>query len=272
MLSVKEIKDYFLLENSHAKKELGQNFLIDQKSAENIVNSLGLSSDDELLEIGPGLGALSEFLIGKTKRYVAVEYDEKFVNFLKMSYPTGIDIVKTNIVKYKDNSFNKVVGNLPYYMTSEILEFILSNFEDLKKGVFMVQIEALDRIMNRSGKSYGPLNALIAQFYGLKKEFIVRKSSFFPSPNVDSIVFSISSLKKEPKGYKKVYLRMLKTLFHNRRKTIQNNMLSFIKDKDAVNNILNEAAIEAKERPENISHERYYFLLIILLKLGFLHL
>ena len=82
MLTREEIKDYFRLENSHAKKELGQNFLVNQKNIDEIINLVDIKSSDILLEIGPGLGALTNDLIGKTKNYTVVEYDGKFVDFL----------------------------------------------------------------------------------------------------------------------------------------------------------------------------------------------
>ena len=125
MLNRDEIKSYFKLENSHAKKELGQNFLCNQKTIDEIVSLLKLKEDDVLLEIGPGLGALTNDLVGKTKNYTVVEYDAKFVDYLSRAYEgQNIKIVKNNILKYREYDANKIVGNLPYYITSDILLYI----------------------------------------------------------------------------------------------------------------------------------------------------
>ena len=137
MLSVEEIIDFFKLENSHAKKELGQNFLINSKTCKSIVDFLDIQQSDSVLEIGPGLGALTGYIIGQPSRFTVVEYDQKFVNFLSKNYEgQNIEIVKNNILKYKDFTFNKVIGNLPYYISSDIIESICLNYVNLEKGVF----------------------------------------------------------------------------------------------------------------------------------------
>src|SRR5574344_1996101 len=163
MLTRDEIKDYFQLENSHDKKELGQNFLCNQKTIDEIVSLVDVQKDDVLLEIGPGLGALTNDLIGKTKNYTVVEYDAKFVDYLTRAYgDKDIKIVKNNILKYKEFDANKVVGNLPYYITSDILLYLALNYHKLVRAVLMMQREAYKRITAKQGtKDYNALNIVL---------------------------------------------------------------------------------------------------------------
>ena len=111
MLNRDEIKDFFKLQNSHAKKELGQNFLCNKKTIDQIIDLCELKKEDKLLEIGPGLGALTNDLIGKADNFTVVEYDAKFVDYLSRCYSEkNVNIVKMNILKFNDFSFNKIVG------------------------------------------------------------------------------------------------------------------------------------------------------------------
>ena len=163
MLTKNEIIDYFKLVNSHAKKELGQNFLISEEVGRNIVNCLDIQENDAVLEIGPGLGALTGFILEKDyKSYKVVEYDAKFVEFLSKSFDNkNIEIIKNNILKEKELNFNKVCGNLPYYITSEIILKIALEDKTIEKGVFMVQKECYKRIVAKEGKDYNALNVLL---------------------------------------------------------------------------------------------------------------
>ena len=266
MLSVSEIKDFFLLESSHAKKELGQNFLINEEVISNICNALEIKDSDTVLEIGPGLGSLTDELVKKTHNLTLVEYDAKFYNFLcKCHEDKGITIVKSNILHFKDYSMNKVIGNLPYYITSDILEFIAKNYRNLEKGVFMIQLEALKRICAKNGKDYNALNLLLMYKYDIKELFRVKKNNFFPEPNVDSVVFSITPKANMDFGFGNTLYKVSKILFTNRRKTIQNNLKTVIKDKETMDKVLSEASLEATLRAEDLSLENYIKLTEVLI-------
>ncbi len=266
MLSVAEIKDFFKLEASHAKKELGQNFLINEEVISNICNALEINDNDNVLEIGPGLGSLTDELVKKTHNLTLVEYDAKFYNFLcKCHEDKGIKIIKSNILHFKDYSMNKVIGNLPYYITSDILEFIALNYKNLEKGVFMIQLEALKRICARSGKDYNALNLLLMYKYDIKELFKVKKNNFFPEPNVDSVVFSITPKKDINFNFGNSLYKVSKILFTNRRKTIQNNLKAIIKDKNTMDEVLQEASLNPSLRAEDLSLENYIKLTEILI-------
>jgi dimethyladenosine transferase len=274
MLTRDEIKSFFQLENSHAKKELGQNFLCNQKTIDEIVSLVSVQKDDVLLEIGPGLGALTNDLIGKTKNYTVVEYDAKFVDYLTRAYgDKDIKIVKNNILKYKDYSANKVVGNLPYYITSDILLYLALNYTNLDKAVLMMQREAYKRITAKQGtKDYNALNIVLDYCYKITTNMIVVKTSFFPMPQVDSVVLTF--VKKENCDRKLIrpLLTCTRAMFLNRRKTIFNNLNSLTKDKDKTNKILNDLGFAPSLRAEQLTLKDFLNLTNVLLNLEIIKL
>ena len=255
MLNKEEIIDFFKLVNSHAKKELGQNFLINKKIAEKIVDTLEIKESDSVLEIGPGLGALTSFILEKTySDYVVVEYDQKFVDFLSKSYETSnIKIVKNNILKEKDFHFNKIIGNLPYYITSDIILKAAIDYKKLDKAVFMVQKECYKRIIAKEGKDYNSLNVLLDYLFNIKQEFAVNRDNFFPSPNVDSVVFSLTKKQEKDAIFAGFLFKIARICFQNRRKTIYNNLLSYEKNKEKLNTILSTLNLAPTLRAEQLS-------------------
>lgn len=258
MLTKEEIIEYFKLENSHAKKELGQNFLCNKKVIENIVSLLNLKKSDVLVEIGPGLGALTDDLIGKCDNYTVVEYDAKFVDFLSRSHSKNIKIVKNNILKFKDFSANKLVGNLPYYITSDILLYVALNFKNMELASFMMQKEAYQRIKAVKGsKDYNVLNLVLDYVFDFKQEFVVSKGNFFPMPNIDSVVVSFVRKKDIDETLIKPLLTTTRALFLNRRKTIFNNMNSLTKNKELTQDILKEMQIPETARSEELDLSQF---------------
>ncbi|MDY2727820.1 MAG: 16S rRNA (adenine(1518)-N(6)/adenine(1519)-N(6))-dimethyltransferase RsmA [Candidatus Onthovivens sp.] len=258
MLNEKDIIKYFSIVNSHAKKELGQNFLISENVVNDIVALLDLNENDFLLEIGPGLGAMSEKLINQTSRYVAVEYDKKFVDYLSKAFEdSNIEIVNQNILKYKDFSFNKIVGNLPYYISTDILSFIIKNFDKLESATFMVQKEFFDRITSKNKREKTPINFELDYLFEVKKEFIVKKNCFFPAPTVDSIVFSIKQKKEKDRGFAGFLFKIIEISFQNRRKNISNNLKKIIPDADLRTAVFANCNISESERPEDLTLDNF---------------
>ncbi len=272
MLNCSEIIDFFNLENSHAKKELGQNFLINKKVCENIVNELEINENDKVLEIGPGLGALSDILVLKSNDLTLVEYDAKFVNFLQLSYKdkSNVKIIKNNIIKEKDTGYNRVIGNLPYYMTTEILQFITQKLEKFESGVFMVQKECLKRLLALEGKDYSAFNVYLNYGYKISSSFEVKRNNFFPVPNVDSIVFKVEKRDDVDLEFAKKMYKIASILFLNRRKTILNNLNSCIKDKEKSIKILDESNLGENLRAEQLKIEDYVNLTNVMIKNGLL--
>ena len=272
MLNCSEIIDFFNLENSHAKKELGQNFLINKKVCENIVNELVINENDKVLEIGPGLGALSDILINKCNDLTLVEYDAKFVNFLQLSYKdkSNVKIIKNNIIKEKDGGYNRVIGNLPYYMTTEILQFITQKLEKFESGVFMVQKECLKRLIALDGKDYSAFNVYLNYGYKISTSFEVKRNNFFPIPNVDSIVFKVDKKDNVNIDFNKKIYKIASILFLNRRKTILNNLNSYIKDKEKSITILNNCNLSENLRAEQLKVKDYETLANEMIKMDLL--
>ena len=254
MLNIDQIKDFFILENSHAKKELGQNFLIDLQTINNIVDSLEIKKGEKVLEIGPGLGALTCELVKKDINLTCVEYDQKFVNFLNKNFESknNITIIKNNILHFKDFSFEKIIGNLPYYITTDILEYIFKNFRYLNEAVFMVQNEALNRILALTGKDYNAINVLIGYRYDIKKIFNVSKNNFFPVPNVDSVVFKINIKENTDFNFSIALLKVTKILFKFRRKTIYNNLKVIVSNIEQLTLLLERCGLSSNLRPEQL--------------------
>lgn len=259
MLNRDEIIDYFKLVNSHAKKELGQNFLINQKTATKIVNLLSINKNDKVLEIGPGLGALTGFILDKEYNdYEVIEYDQKFVEFLNKSFEgRKIKISKNNILKVREFQANKVIGNLPYYITSEIILKISLENKFLEKAVFMVQKECYKRVVAKQGKDYNALNVLLDYLFDIKQELLVGRTNFFPEPNVDSLVFSLTKKQEKNVDFAWFLYKVAKLCFQNRRKTIQNNLLSFIKDKEILLNAFEKTNIKPTQRAEELNTEQF---------------
>ena len=274
MLNRDEIKSYFKLENSHAKKELGQNFLCNQKTIDEIVSLLKLKEDDVLLEIGPGLGALTNDLVGKTKNYTVVEYDAKFVDYLSRAYEgQNIKIVKNNILKYREYDANKIVGNLPYYITSDILLYIAINYKKLDTAVLMMQREAFNRICAKKGtKDYNVLNIVLAYVFKVTKNMIVVKTSFFPMPQVDSVVVSFDRRKDIDDKMIRPLLTCARAMFLNRRKTLFNNMNSLVRDKEKSMEIINGLKFSPTCRAEELDLDDFLNLTQVLLQLGIIKL
>jgi len=274
MLTRDEIKAYFQLESSHAKKELGQNFLCNQKTVDEIVSLVDVKKDDVLLEIGPGLGALTNDLIGRTNNYTVVEYDAKFVDYLNRAYSDkDIKIVKNNILKYKDFSANKIVGNLPYYITSDILQYLAINFHKLDRAVLMMQREAYKRITAKQGtKDYNALNIVLDYCFKIITNMIVVKTSFFPMPQVDSVVLTFTKKKGVDDSFIRPLLTCTRAMFLNRRKTIFNNLSSLVKDKEKTNQILNDLNFKPNLRAEELTLNDFIGLTNVLLKLEIIKL
>jgi len=275
MLNRDEIKEYFRLENSHAKKELGQNFLVNQKTVNEIISLLDLKKNDVLLEIGPGLGALTNDLIGKSAKYTVVEYDAKFVDYLNRAYGSSdnIRIVKNNILKFKEFDANKIVGNLPYYITSDILLYVAMNFSNLEKAIFMMQREAFKRITAKMGtKDYNVLNIVLDYCFSIKTNMIVVKTSFFPIPNVDSVVLTFTKKKDADSSFIKPLLTCTRAMFVNRRKTIYNNLNSLVKNKEKTMEIITNLNFKPNQRAEELNLKNFIDLTNVLLKLNIIKL
>lgn len=251
-----EVNSYKLL----AKKEVGQNFLIDSAAAEKIVSLLEIdSAADRVLEIGCGAGSLTYFLDGAGVEGEAIDIDEALLAKCQKDFPSSrLNIIHGNAMRWDYSKYTKIVGNLPYYITSGILEKVLLGSSNCKKMAIMVQKEAGERLLSLPGsKDYGPLNVLLSLSGSLKREFKVPRSSFSPAPHVDSLVLSFAFEEgRDLDLLQKVY-SFACSLFLQRRKTIVNNLKTVVKDPTKITKILTAANLDGGKRPEQISPKEY---------------
>lgn len=235
-------------------KDYGQNFLIDQTLSARIVDALNLEQNDNVLEVGPGAGSLTHFLSFHDNQITAVDIDSRMVNFLKVVYQgsANIHVIENDIRKVDVSSFTVILGNLPYNITTELVVYLLLNGTKAHRFVLMCQTEAFPRFSETVGKDYGPVSILIHLLGTSTKLFSVKPGSFYPAPKCGSTVFEILvNDSADHELCKKVYL-LAKQLFLNRRKTILNNLVGFLKDKNKATDILKKCGISPNKRPEQV--------------------
>ena len=240
-------------------KDYGQNFLVEPSICDKIVGALNIAENDNVLEVGPGLGSLTHFISLSNAKYDAVDIDPRMVNFLRVVYQdfSNIQIIENDIRKHDVSKYNKIIGNLPYNITTETIQFFLTNAISAKRMVFMIQNEALNRFYDVKGKEYGPVSVLLHLLGSIEKLFVVKAGSFYPAPKCNSTVFVINIDARA--DYSKVInaFKIAKQLFINRRKTILNNLVNYIKDKDTANKLCSDLAINPLARPEQLKPEIY---------------
>lgn len=193
-----------------------------------------------------------------------IDIDEGLVAKLEHDFAETSNIHPTigNAMRYDMSEYDKIIGNLPYYITSGILERVLLNAGNAKKSVFMIQKEAFLRLNAKKGeKEYGPLQILIQHRAKMNRLFNVNRTSFTPAPHVDSVVFSLDFKDGVELTLTKKLYSIVGSLFLHRRKTILNNLNSLIKNSEKSKNILQKAGILPTTRPEDISLEEYLSLI-----------
>lgn len=241
-----------------ANKELGQNYLIDLTTAEKIVNLLNVNNKDNVLEIGCGFGSLSYFLLNKPfKKLILNDVDQRALDFVNtLHHNPRVATINKSALKIDLTPYNKIISNLPYYLTNDLLEYCLckSNAELL---LLMCQKEVFNRLTAKPCDSeYGPLAILIDYFGRIQKEFLVSRDGFLPKPHVDSLVFSITkTCDNSINRYQ--YLQFLKRMFLHRRKTVFNNLSLYLMDKQKAEKILNKCHLSILMRPEQIEPKTY---------------
>ncbi len=245
------IAEYKLL----AKHEVGQNFLIDAEAAKKIVDLAEIKTSDKILEIGSGAGSLSFFIAKAKAEADLIDIDDGLVAKLSEDFKEekNVHSLKGNIMRWDVAPYSKIIGNLPYYITSGILERILLEASNCDKAVLMVQKEVVSRLVAKPGsKAYGPLPILINYRASFAKGFNVPRTSFSPSPHIESSVFVLNFDKNIKTDDAKKLFSLASRLFLHRRKTIQNNLTDVLQNGDKATSILNICKISTKKRPEEL--------------------
>ncbi|MFC0190363.1 16S rRNA (adenine(1518)-N(6)/adenine(1519)-N(6))-dimethyltransferase RsmA [Fictibacillus aquaticus] len=257
------------------KKSLGQNFLIDKNILTNIVAQAELTEESGAIEIGPGIGALTEHIARNAKKVVAFEIDQRLLPILQDTLsPYGntevihSDILKADVKAVIEEKFEKgqdimVVANLPYYVTTPIIMKLLTENLPIRGIVCMIQKEVADRLAAKPGtKDYNSLSIAV-QYYATAETVIkVPKTVFVPQPNVDSSVIRLI-LRDEPAVKVKdeaFFFEVVRGSFAQRRKTLWNNLLSGVIPKERkadLETVLNEIGIDPKRRGETLTVEEF---------------
>ncbi|GAX06233.1 dimethyladenosine transferase [Secundilactobacillus pentosiphilus] len=260
----------------NVKKSLGQNFLTDINILEHIVQAAELSETDNVIEIGPGIGGLTEFLAQNSHHVLAFEIDEQLVPILgeTLSQYDNItvlnqDILKANLPKVIKENFEpnrplKLVANLPYYITTPILMNVLQSGIHFDSITVMMQKEVADRLVAVPGtKAYGSLSIAVQYQTDAQVAFTVPRTAFIPQPNVDSAIVTMK--KREPFNPapfdERAFSKFVKGSFMHRRKSFWNNLCAiFGKDpdvKDRITNVLTKVKISPQIRAEKLTIEQF---------------
>lgn len=213
------------------KKRLGQNFLLDKNIIWKIIQTFDINPNDKIVEIGGGKGALTAELVKLTKELIVVEVDQELAKFLQNNFPdTKIltkDILECDFDKDFFDSPFRLIGNLPYYITSQIFFKVFDNRKNITDCLFMIQKEVADRLVaTTNSKDYGILSVLTQYYADVKIEFSVSRNVFFPKPEVDSAVVSLKIKKNNflDEVEERIFKHIVKTAFNQRRKTLKNSL------------------------------------------------
>lgn len=260
------------------KHNLGQNFLKEDVILEEIVRLSGCEKQDRVLEIGAGAGTLTRYLLQNSAKVLAVEIDPDLIAFLREVLPSDSltlyqgDILKmkleTELASWTSNQPYRLVSNLPYYITTEILEKICTLIHKPKSMTLMVQKEAAHRLLSKVGdKEYGPLPILLSYYYEGKEALSVPASNFDPAPHIDSVVlqFERSDMDRRYPCDETALMRLITTSFRMRRKTLVNNLVpAYFSSKEDAIHCLTSLGFSEKIRAERLTFEDYYNLLAFL--------
>ena len=245
------------------KHSLGQNFLKDRKVLIKIIDSVDVKEDDLIIEIGPGQGALTKYLKLFHSYLRCFEIDERVRKYLNTFEDEKTEIIYQDFLQVdinevvKDIKYNKlyIIANLPYYITTPIIEKIINSKVEVEGMVLMVQDEVADRLCAIPGsKNYGYITVYLNYYFNLEKLFTVDRSSFEPVPNVDSAVIKLSL--KENRlivNDEDKFFEFVKDAFKMKRKNLKNNLRKY--DLDKINNILSKYGLSLQDRAEEVSLE-----------------
>ena len=271
-----ETKNIMKKYNISANKKLGQNFLVDRNVVEKIVESADISKSDLVIEIGPGLGTLTSYLLEKAGKVICIELDNRMIRILKdrLFIYNNFEIINEDVLKVdlnglikreKENSnINsvKIVANLPYYITTPIIMRLLEEKLDIESITVMIQKEVADRLTAKPGdRLSGAITYTVYYYAETEKVLTVPNDSFIPEPEVTSEVIKLE-IRKEPAikvKNEELLFKIIKQAFSQRRKTLVNALASsnMFESKEYIINLLKEIGIDEKVRGENLTLEQY---------------
>ncbi|WP_121641169.1 16S rRNA (adenine(1518)-N(6)/adenine(1519)-N(6))-dimethyltransferase RsmA [Virgibacillus sp. Bac330] len=260
------------------KKSLGQNFLIDSNILNNIIRQAGIDKESGVIEIGPGIGALTEHLAIHSQKTLAFEIDQRLIPVLEdtlASYDNvevvHEDILKANVRDMIRTHFHPeqpvhLVANLPYYITTPILMKLLRDHLPIDSFTVMIQKEVAERMAAKPNtKSYGSLTLAVQYYTEAEVVMQVPKRAFMPQPNVDSSILRLVRRTKAPVNVvdEHFFFSLIQASFAQRRKTLRNNLTNYFKDKltkEEVGLILQQIGIDGGRRGESLTMEEFALL------------
>jgi len=247
-------------------KKYGQNFLTNTEIAKKIIDSLQISNDDVIMEIGPGKGALTGLILEKSPlKFYAFEIDPRMAQFLKKKFGDGVEVKLKDVLHFSATGLKlnkgqriKVVGNIPYYITSPIIFKLLEEKKYIEKIVLMIQKEVADRLVAvPNNKIYGILSVMAASQAEVTKLFNVSKNNFYPVPKVDSAVIQMDFVEAlEEISDLDLFRKIVHTVFNTRRKMLQNSLKRMLNE----NTIAKIQSVSLSLRPENLTVSDFKFL------------
>lgn len=259
-----------------ANKSLGQNFLIDDNVIENIIESSKIEKEDLIIEIGPGLGVLTDRLLKKSNNVIVIELDKRMVEILKNRFclNKNLEIINDDVLKvnleeliknkkqqYKINKV-KIVANLPYYISTPIIMKLLENRLEIDEIIVMVQKEVAERLSAKTGtREAGAITYAVEYYAQAIKVIDVPKESFIPSPKVESQVIKLE-VRKDPKIQvedENLLFSIIQKSFMQRRKTLSNAIINnkILKNKEEVEEMLKILGLESNIRGEKLTLEEF---------------
>jgi len=257
------------------KKSLGQNFLIDVNILKNIIDHAGIDETSGAIEIGPGIGALTEQLAVHAEKVVAYEIDQRLLPILKDTLRdySNVHIIHEDILKadvkqsiqahFRTEQSVHIVANLPYYITTPILMKLLRDRLRVSSYTVMIQKEVAERMAAKPNtKSYGSLTIAVQYYTEARVAMTVPKTVFMPKPNVDSSILKLVLRSEPPVDVKDedFFFSIVQACFAQRRKTIKNNLISHFKtryDKELITETLNKSKIDGTRRGESLDMDEF---------------
>lgn len=258
-----------------ANKNLGQNFLINDEVVEKIVGSAEVNEEDLVIEIGPGLGNLTEYLLDRAGKVIAIELDNRMIEILhdRFSLYSNFELLNQDVLKVdldeliKKNKNEKIkkakiVANLPYYITTPIIMKLLEEKLDIESITVMIQKEVADRLIAKPGsKLSGAITYCVYYYATAESVTIVENNSFIPEPAVDSEVIKLLIRKEHPVELKdeSEFFKLIKVSFMQRRKTLINSIVNggIVKSKEDAKKIFDELDLDYNVRGETLTIEQF---------------
>jgi 16S rRNA (adenine1518-N6/adenine1519-N6)-dimethyltransferase len=264
----KETRDVLRQLNIHPEKRRGQNFMIEEKELLSITDALKIKNGEELLEIGPGLGFLTRALLDAGAKVTAIENDYKLLAYLNGAFKgREVTFIEKDILEFEPSILNlkwpvQAVGNIPYNITSPIIEWLIRQKKFIRSAILTVQWEVAERLTAVPGKKvWGPLSIFAQTNARVSLVKKIQANSFYPSPKVDSAVIRLEFDQRPELAIKDeaVYFKVVRTSFQKRRKTLLNSLLlaSENHSKEALLEAFKSIPLDPIRRPETLTLQEW---------------